>query len=519
MASIKIGKTSKRINSTSQTFSSSSTLTCTLKEPTSLHDPVFIVQGLSGGTIYNYAEYGSYYYWVTDVVSMTNNLSEVHCSLDVLATYKNAIKNTSSYVLYADSTNWNQYVDDVRFYPEVFNASSELAANIFPFNLSAEGCISLTFSQTSSVDWIDPSAHVVTSTGIHTALMSWNQFRACLGDLIHFGDTVPSSTAITSIGEACMEIIQAFARAMQSTGGASLLDNIIRCIWLPFDLTDLIAKTGAQARTGLMLGGVLASNTVWYETSNTAVFTQTGTLSPDIDTLTDNVKFLRNERFTSVQMVTPGGYSQVPADVFLYPSASNNDFHYKAAVCVADGSWAVKLSPNGNHRRCISAFNGNLGVNILGTVYAGPTMSSRVGDAISGVTALGLSMGIGNLTGGGTVSGINANITPNTKASYVSTGDFGGTACSLFLGGSSNTSPGMLYLCTINWAPKMIVDDPTSYASYCNQFGYPCNKYISLSNISGYVQCSGASVQSATGATDSDKSEINNFLNSGIYIE
>ena len=54
-------------------------------------------------------------------------------------------------------------------------------------------------------------------------------------------------------------------------------------------------------------------------------------------------------------------------------------------------------------------------------------------------------------------------------------------------------------------------------ANRISAIGLPCYKTLKLSTLSGYCQCSGASV-SAT-ATDTELETINDFLNSGIYIE
>lgn len=543
MPTVNIGNTDKRMNSTKQTFTTAHSLSCRLKEPTGMANPTFIVSGLTKGALYNYCSFEGRYYWIDNIVYLTNNVEEVHCHLDPLATYKSSILNTEAMVVYGDSANWNQFTDDVRFQPEVWNATNTKFENIFPFELDREGCIILTFTQTASVDWMQPSTHVLSACGIHTGIISWDQFRACLGDLTTFSNTVPSASAVTNIGEACMEIVQAFARSIQSTSGASLMDNIKRCIWVPFKLSDLINKTGATLRQGLMLGGVLASNTIWYETSNTAVTVKSGTLAPDIDAVTDSIKFLRNKRFTSVQLVTPGGYAQIPNDIFLYPSAQGNQFHYKSSICIADGSWALKLSSSLTHADTLAAFSGNLGVNLMGTIYDGPTTSSMVGDAVTGITKLALTMGVSSAIGGlasGAMqkyssvnefssyqaneesaktfaSGISGMIPQTGLHASAPSGDFGGSACSLFLGGASS-DPGDIYLVTKNYAPKMIVDDPTTYAAFCDIYGYPVNKFMALSNISGYCQCAGASVK-ASGASEASKSTINSFLNSGLYIE
>ena len=63
------------------------------------------------------------------------------------------------------------------------------------------------------------------------------------------------------------------------------------------------------------------------------------------------------------------------------------------------------------------------------------------------------------------------------------------------------------------------MDSKDYYINYCNQYGYPVNKYLTLGDISGYCQCIGASVEGATGASDASKSTINSYINTGIYIE
>ena len=60
--------------------------------------------------------------------------------------------------------------------------------------------------------------------------------------------------------------------------------------------------------------------------------------------------------------------------------------------------------------------------------------------------------------------------------------------------------------------------DKAGYGNFCDMYGYPCNQYMNLSTISGYVKCSGAIVE-AQGASQASLSTLNSMLNSGIYIE
>ena len=93
---------SKRKNSTKQPTGGTQ-ITATLKDDVSMVQPVFIVQGNT--FTYNYIQFAGRYYFVDDVVSLRNNLTEIHCNIDVLATYKAAIQASSQFVLYYSHVN------------------------------------------------------------------------------------------------------------------------------------------------------------------------------------------------------------------------------------------------------------------------------------------------------------------------------------------------------------------------------------------------------------------------------
>lgn len=547
MPTIVIGNTSKRINSTSQTFSGTS-CSCLLKDPCSMQRPVFRVQGLTKGNLYNYCSFEGRYYWVDDIVYETNNIQDVYCHLDPLATYKSAILGTKGLVAYGDSTHWNQYVDDTRFFPEVKTTCFNKEAAIFPFDPSSQGCIVMTFAQTTSVDWISNMSSTdygggITPCGLHVAILTVSDFKACIGDLTHFGDTVPSDpTLITSIGEACLEIVQAFARSMESSGGGSFMDNIKRCIWLPFSFSDLVSKCGGAIRYGMMIGGMLASNVNWYEIPTNQVYHASGSfdITSNINAFTDHLPFLRNNRFMGLQLNTPGGCAAIPNDVLLDPSNSNLTYYLRSAISVQDGSWACRISNDSTHKDTFQMFTGNVGIDLMGSIYSGPTTSTRVGEAIVQLEKGAIQMGIGNIlgfsgdSGAGAgngvqaqsglmsiVSGITGAFTACPHNCTVTTSDYGGSSAAMFTSGSqgSNDSASKTFL-TINlWKPKCIADSKDFYINYCNQYGYPVNKYLTLGDISGYCQCIGASVQGATGASEAAKSTINSYINTGIYIE
>ena len=111
--------TTKKHNSTEVPTMSGSgvkTLSCMLKEGSSIINPVLIFERANVGHTYNYvyiSDFGRYYF-VDDIVYDGARIY-YHCSVDVLATYKSTIGNSTQYVLRAAHT-YNEYVID-NYYP------------------------------------------------------------------------------------------------------------------------------------------------------------------------------------------------------------------------------------------------------------------------------------------------------------------------------------------------------------------------------------------------------------------
>lgn len=89
----------KKRNSTALPGNSivSETLTVRLKDNCSTIRPVFIVNA-SYGVNYTYAYFKSRYYFIDDIVSTNNGNIEIHCSVDVLASYRSYIFSYTAFV-------------------------------------------------------------------------------------------------------------------------------------------------------------------------------------------------------------------------------------------------------------------------------------------------------------------------------------------------------------------------------------------------------------------------------------
>lgn len=99
MATLTYFTFAKRSKSTAQPTGGTQ-IDVTLKDGTSLISPVFLLN-YSGRPGFNYVSFEGRYYFVMDIRSIRNNLWEIHCEEDYLATAKADIGNTTAMILYA----------------------------------------------------------------------------------------------------------------------------------------------------------------------------------------------------------------------------------------------------------------------------------------------------------------------------------------------------------------------------------------------------------------------------------
>lgn len=211
---------SKRINSTKQP-SGGTVVTCTLKEPTSVMNPVFLLTNYS--LAYNYIVWGSRYYFVSDIVVVHNNLAEFHCVTDVMATFKSDIGSASEYVLRASGA-YNPYVIDT-LYPAL--ADTDLS------NLSLSGlAVNSTGIYVLGVvggDATNTVSYYTLGAGSFSSLMT-----------ALFTDTYLDATEIST--ELQKELVNPF-------------QYIVSCYWYPFTTSD-IAGTMTNIKFGWWDSGV-----------------------------------------------------------------------------------------------------------------------------------------------------------------------------------------------------------------------------------------------------------------------
>lgn len=113
-----------------KTLTSGGTYSCSLKDTTSILNPVLIIR--TSDPVYNYnylyiQEFGRYYF-INDIKSVNNNVWEISAHVDVLETYKTAILANSA-VIRRQTNKYNTYLNDPEWKTYAYE---QIAAFKFP---------------------------------------------------------------------------------------------------------------------------------------------------------------------------------------------------------------------------------------------------------------------------------------------------------------------------------------------------------------------------------------------------
>lgn len=526
------GFTDKKINSTKQHFSKSKTLYVKLKDPCSMRAPVFKVKGLNKGTLYNYVGWEGRFYWIDDIVYRTFDIQEVHCHLDALATFKDHILDDQNafFIKYTGRQDlWSKECDDPRLTPQVESHT-----------------LSRIVSMPGLIPQIDDDGTIImrimdcrNKGGVRTIAMSYSDFGSCLTNLY----TIFSGQTIDAI--------------LGSIGGSGWRDNILSCIWVPFDIDYYEDIAYEEDSDGFYLGGthVASGKTVYYISPAYIVAT---TFNPAV--VLSNLwldlaeqPYLKNSRWMRIILDTALGSIEIPVDYIK----DAPEIYMKTIVDYTSGEILLKCSegPNGSGT-VLGTLSGKLNMDMMGFVGTGETAVSRLAGSFA--TGAQIGAGLASLAvGGAMVSGGAAVNRVATAYGISGTPEIGTTEGNYALqtsqqvmgsgisaisslqgsttgGGSIGHISGLLGLWSLEnmgdaqlvvkvLVPSIIFTD-TMYATMCNRSGYPANAVAPLSSLEGYyVECSGASFiplrNTSFSPNDADISTINSFLNSGIYLE
>ena len=107
---------SKRKNSTKRPTWQGTSAPCLLKSATTFQNPTFILQKPMNDMLqFNYAKWADHYYFIDSTTSINAGQTEISCTEDVLATYKNEISNYTCFI--ERSSNQTTLANDTMYIP------------------------------------------------------------------------------------------------------------------------------------------------------------------------------------------------------------------------------------------------------------------------------------------------------------------------------------------------------------------------------------------------------------------
>ncbi len=451
---------SKRKNSTKQPTGGTQT-TAVLKERTGLNSPVFIFQNVPDSVKYINA-FGRYYF--VDEVSHDGGQVVVSCSSDPMATFKSSIGGTYADVEYTSSST-NTDIADPRNKPTNYLLESVTTIG------------SLTGFTSTGAQYI---IGICSDEGINYYSMSSSDVTTLCGNLF-------DKNIFTQIGNQFFDV----------------KNLLVSCIRLP-----RLAVSGGDA--------INAASGSWYLGSGhkipdnqriVNIFNSSHAVTFPTDQMGLDFSYLDCAPYTTGMLFLPF-VGIVPLDVDSI--AQNKSLYIKADLDLYTGDIIYRIGRSSDS--IVSTYTGNCAANvpISGSSYNAIGATQGVITAIGGAAGLIASIATEGAAGaalasaGALVGG--ATQTMNSLQHHTQTNG----SISSYIGVTMGVD---IKATVLTRRPAESLID----SSYKAVSGMPYFKGATISSLSGYVKCNGASV--SISGFDSDRDTINAYMNSGFYYE
>ena len=526
-------KFSKRKNSTKQPTGSGTQYSIDLKSGTSYISPTFLL-AISGTPDYNYLKFENRFYFVTDIVSVRNDLWEIYCKMDVLATAKTEITASTQFVSYSSSAG-STWLADTRI--PLLKSTDVNSDSSLTGILSTIGCYILTVvGKAACISYAISSAG--TLSNILNEIQNWrddginNEFAKLQNPSSQYNypsiQVLPSGATqaqcfnalftqladvFESLGDAFTDIQDKIGTTIASVGDAAIGTGFIgnayqqapqcirSCIWVPFDIALAPGASGVSSNIYL---GVYDTQEVGTPITGEAV---TGSNTVNIPWhYTDWRRSVCEDVYLYLPLV---GLVQLSGDSITH--ASTITIHW--SVTYTDGVINYKLECGGE---IIGSYAGQCSANFplglaqqasAGEVYqsiiAGVEKMASTG--ISAASSLNpMAWGIGGVALGMEAHSAVYDVINAKNTTHVS--------CVGGAGGGAGIGLGRDCIC-YTVAHETIV----SPATMKDTMGLPTMKPMALSTLTGYCECANAHVELDLPAPVMDA--VDSYLNSGFYIE
>lgn len=454
---------SKRVNST-KTPNSGTDLTCYLKDECSVLNPVFLIDGIN--LEYNYCKFNNRYYFITDITLSNNNIYEISCSVDVLATYKTSIGSYTAFVERAASS-YDTLVTD-----NMITSSNDITAmNTTTVNMpTAPGDVYM--------------VPVFGRDGVYQYIFS------SLQDASVFFNTGDNIT-IDGNSVSTFDWLQAIGNAGWVFAGSDVTSYMGDMVYMPYlppspgtpyigtnDIAFGFTKFSYNMPVGMYKFNVLDNTKNYYKF--TATLTDPGNIYSDFRAY--------DPRFSQYKIYLPG------CGIYDINSGDAGKKDLKIDVTMDWLTTAVTYRIYHNSGSNVAQFEGMFGCGV-------PAMGAKLDvfgilqDTVSGVGAVMNDDALGAVKSVVSVGQKVAEPQVNARSSGAGNG------------ATLKNFPNIIYTCK-NFESK---DLPAAVA------GRPLYQNTTLSTLSGFIRCGAASVSIA--GFDSEKEQVNNYLNSGFYYE
>lgn len=471
MATLTTWTFSKRHNSTAIPATLGSDHDVNLKGGCDILAPVFVLQ-ISGTPTFNYCKFQGRYYFVTGIKSVRQDLCEISAQVDVLATFKSAVTGSSQFVLYY--THANTEISDKRLSTKTTQTTQSESGSFDEFGKGT--CYVLSVVGQDSVGQyaidLDDLKDIVSQNFLDT--------------LEHQIDTVslPASDSLVDFAQYITDLLT--QEALSFTYVGKIADCIRNCYALPIRY----AAWGGTSET-IFIGRASSGQSGYRLANNERILTDSATVTIPWQA-TD---WRRNAPYHEIYLYIPciGLTTISPSDVI-----GETALHIDLTLDKLSGDVIINV---GTTSKVLAQYTTNVAVNYP----VGFSNVDPAGAITSVAGAVGAISGAVNPVIGAAVAGLG--LTNIIQPQPETIGSNGGGA---FLGLVGYTGY-KVYCFTI------FHDTTVSPSSVSAVKGTPYNGVLNLQNITGYVQCMDASVSGSM--TDTEREEINNLLNGGVYIE
>lgn len=457
----------KRKNSTLQPLIALATMVTDvhLKEGTSIEKPVFQLTGDLFTA--NYVRAFEHYYFVDDITSVRNNLVEISCSMDVLATFKADIADYTAMIERSDTFYDASYPDPaVSIKNDIVTDMNTASAQSF-FSQTGFFVISVLNTLGSSVGFT--TSYVIDDTNMKRLAAYVN----------------------TDWGSAANDILGWLQATFLKTA-----QSIIDCVWIPINESE-VSGSSISIET-VKIGVDAVSGCTGYRLVGPLVLSDSATIN--IPHYYSSGDFRRYAPYSTAKVLIPG-FGSVEINPGDFEPSGTVKLGFVVDCCTGD---TICMLTN-NDDEMIATYNYNIGVSCpVGKV------GSNVTGTATGILSTASSIAMSKIPGNryaamseyaAASEGINTlasafGVTPSVSGSK---------------SGRAFTGLSMRVYCTC------IAKKTESLNEMQTVSGRPCMQKHQLSTCSGYVKCIDAAVPIAGMSTEKD--EVNTFLNSGFYYE